>query len=163
MTDHRHPEIRVPVITDLEGREVRVLYADVADYRIGDEHRRLVLADFPWLGLTLFDVCAVTGGDQHIADDCLQNLDEAGRAADAHVRASIALGRPAAETAEKPTQAQLHWFRRHAPDGSAREVPRSRAEARKQMCRARPGAGPRFDVARAARDVWEARSAGAPR
>ena len=159
MTDHHHPGLQIPVIHHPEGREVRVLYT-VDEYLARDERRMLVLADFPRLGLTLFDVCAESGADQHLVAEHLENLDDVACVAEAHIDASRAEGRPALDTAEPPTEEQLHWLRQKAERiGATFTPPRNRAEARKWIRRSRPGIDT-FDPVRAARETWEGLFAG---
>ena len=161
MTVHHHPEPAAPAINHPEGREVDVLYL-VDEYTVGGERRRLVLADYPGLGLTLFDLLAASDDDQHIAGAGFKNCAEAGDAADAHVAASLAAGRPAVETAEPPTDEQLRVLRAQARavGGGAFEPPRTRAEARKWLRRSRRDLGGSFDAVRVAQELWEARFAG---
>ena len=143
----------------VRGTDAPTILYSVAGYRASGVERELLLVDPPQLGRTLVDVRAHSGDDQHIVVDGLLNCADAGEAADAHVAASIAAGRPAVPTAEPPTPEQLRFLEAESILlGQRFESPRNRAEASKRIRRAR--GRDTFDLRRIARERWEAANAG---
>jgi len=123
MTDHHH----------IEEREWDPLYF-IHSYEAGCARREILLVDMPGHGHTLVDVLAGSAQDNHVVADSLRNLVEAGDVADAHLAASIELGRTAVLSAEPPTAEQLRFLRELAERlGEEFVPPRSKAAATKAM------------------------------